>query len=55
MSEEVIVVVDEDSTELIRHQVGKLVFGTLAGFIAGKLTEKVYDWALTAYRQRTGS
>ena len=55
MSEEVIVVVEDDSSELIRHQVGKLVFGTLAGFIAGKLSEKVYDWALAAYRQKTGS
>lgn len=34
---------DKDDTEPIRHQLGKLVLGVLAGFVATKVVELVYD------------
>jgi hypothetical protein len=34
------------------HQLTKLVLGTIVGFGAHKLTEKVYDKAIEAIRQR---
>lgn len=34
------------------HQIAKLVVSTLAGFAAGKLTERGYDAALKCYRLR---
>lgn len=52
MSENVIEVV-EVKDELTRHALGKLLLATLVGFAASKLAEKTYDFALTAYRQRT--
>ena len=56
MSEEVITVVEQEQPELFRHQLGKLVFGTIIGFGASKLAEKTYDALLTVYRQkRAGS
>lgn len=38
--------------EPLKHQVGKLALGTIAGFIAGKLAEKAYNATLEYYRTR---
>jgi hypothetical protein len=43
---------NSDSSLPMKHQISKLVLGTLAGFAAGKLTEKAYDAALACYKNR---
>ena len=41
-----------DSSLPIKHQLGKLILGTLAGFAASALAEKGYDIALECHRLR---
>lgn len=48
--DEVIEIVN--TTLPLKHQVGKLVLGTLAGFAAGKLTEKAYDVVLDCIKNK---
>jgi hypothetical protein len=40
---------NKDSAE-VGHAIVKLVLGTIAGFAAGKLTEKAYDQVLGCIR-----
>jgi hypothetical protein len=42
----------EQGLEDTRHQLAKLVLGSAAGFLAGKVAEKMYNCAIVAYRQR---
>jgi len=39
-------------TGSVRDQLTKVVLGTLAGFLAGKATEKAYDVAMAKFRNR---
>ena len=40
------------STLPLKHKFGKLVVGTLAGFVASELAQKAYDVALKRIRNR---
>jgi len=44
--------VETNGSEPIVHQFGKLVVGTIIGFVAQQLAVKGYDVALAAYRNR---
>lgn len=37
------------------HQFGKLMVGSIAGFAASKLSDRIYDGAVRAYRARKSS
>jgi hypothetical protein len=39
----------------IGHQLGKMLFGSIAAFGANKLADRVYDGAVRAYRARKSS
>jgi len=52
MSDDVIEVLETIEITPIRHQLGKLLFATIASFAATAISEKVYDVALAAYRRR---
>ncbi len=43
---------DEKEVVAVKHQLGKMVFSTTAGFLANKVAENVYDALLTRYQAR---
>ncbi|MET0785910.1 MAG: hypothetical protein ABWY25_04330 [Paenisporosarcina sp.] len=47
--------INDEKVEIVlsmRHQFAKLVLGTVVGFGASKLTEKAYDAAIKAIRNK---
>lgn len=42
----------ETESEPVVHQFGKLMVGSIAGFVAGKLADKAYDKVLVVIRSR---